>query len=181
MNSTDITKTASKIFGLYFFVQSVSNLRDLFYYLTGTMVSSSENEGFFLILTGQIYVAVFNLAVGLILIFKADWVTAKLNPPNSGDIKVNLGKKDWIELALIVISGLTLLHSIPEILYKLVNYIYFNDFEEAERQYFWTNKNKADFIYSIFKFAIGLLLILNVRNFAVRLQKIGDKDEKLSE
>jgi hypothetical protein len=181
MNSTDIIKTSSKIFGLYFILQTISNLRDMFYYLTGTLISSGDNEGVFMILEGQVYMAVFNLAVGLTLIFKADWVTEKLNPQTTGDLKANLDKKDLVELAIIVISGITILYSVPEILYKLVHYTYFNDYNGNERQYFWTNENKSDIFYSIFKSVVGLFCLLNARNFAGRLQKIGDKDEKLGE
>jgi hypothetical protein len=179
MTNSDILKTASKVFGLYFMVQALMSLRDLFYYLTGTFSSKGDNEGIFMILTSQIYMGTFNLAAGVILIFKADWVASKLAPDPAGHLAVGLDKKGWIELALIVISGLTILNSFPEILYKGVYYVYFNDYDEAERQFFWTNKNKADIFYSIFKFAVGLFVLLNARNFAGRLQKIGDKDDKL--
>jgi hypothetical protein len=125
--------------------------------------------------------SVFNLAFGLILIFKADWVTNKITPKATEKLDINLDKADWIELTLIVISGLTILYAIPETLQKLVSYIYFNPYDKNEKQFYWTNTNKASIFYSIFKLAIGLLLISNARNVARRLTRIGDKDDKVRE
>jgi hypothetical protein len=63
MTSSDIVKTASKVFGLYFMVQAITSLRDLFYYLIGIFTSTSErgNEGLFMILASQIYMGAFNI------------------------------------------------------------------------------------------------------------------------
>jgi hypothetical protein len=179
MNNLDIVRTSCKVFGLYFFIMTIMNIREIILYTTGSFIMPDDNYGTFIILGGQIYQAIFNSLVGLILISKSDWVTGKLKLEKTGDLKLNLDKSDWIELAIIVISGLTILYSIPEIMYKLTNYIYFNDFERNDRHLFWTGKNKADVFYSIFKFVIGLLFILNARNLSKRLTRIGDKDEKL--
>ena len=98
MTSSDILKTASKAFGLYFIVLAIMNLRDLFYYLTVTFTTDGDNENLFMLLTSQIYMGTFNVLVGLILIFKADRVAAGVRPDPTGQLAVGLVKKDWIEL-----------------------------------------------------------------------------------
>jgi len=181
MNNIDLVKTSCKVFGLYFIILVIVNIREIILYTTGAFIMPNDTYGTFIILGGQIYQAIFNSLVGLILISKSDWVTDKLKLQKTGDLKLNLDKAGWIELVIIVISGLTILYSIPEIMYKLTNYIYFNDFEKNDRHLFWTGKNKADVFYSIFKFVVGLFFILNARNFSRRLTRIGDKDDKLIE
>ena len=64
-------------------------------------------------------------------------------------------------------------------MHKLVSYIYFNDYDKNEKKFYWTNSNKASIFYSIFKLAVGLILISNGRNIARRLRRIGDKDDKI--
>jgi hypothetical protein len=156
MNNIDIIKISCKIFGLYFLILTVINLREIILYATGTILIPQDNYGTFIIVGGQIYQAMFNSIVGLILIVKSDWITDKLKIQKSGDWKLNLERTDWIELAIIIISLLTIIYSIPEFMYKIVNYVYFNDYEKPDKHLFWTGKNKADVFYSIFKFVVGL-------------------------
>jgi Sec-independent protein secretion pathway component TatC len=181
MNSTDIIRTTSKIFGFYFVIQTVMNLGDIFLNVFASLDNGFNHNGMQTLFMSLSYMAIFNLTVGLILIFKADSITEKIRPAKTNRISLNIDKTDWIELSLIVISGLTIIHSIPEIMYKVVNYIYFNDYDKNEKQYFWTNQNKANLIYSVFKFAVGLFFLLNARNFAGRLKRVGDKDDRLGE
>lgn len=179
MNNKDIVSTSNKVFGLYFIIQTVGNFRDLFinlYTTLGGSYSDYPRVDYYLSLS---FSAAFNLVFGLILIFKADWVTSRIVTKTSEKLDVNLDKTDWIELSLIVISALTILYSIPEIMQKIVSYIYFNPYDKNERQFYWTDTNKASIFYSIFKLAIGLLLISNARNVARRLKRIGDKEDKL--
>ena len=181
MNNKDIIKTALKVFGLYFLILTIINIRDLIFLSSNLVRSYQDNQENYLIIGGQIYHATFNLIVGLLLIIKSDWLTEKLKLKTTGDLGLNLNKADWIELTIIVISGLAIIYSIPEFLYKIVNYIYFNDYEKADRQLFWSGRNKADVFYSVFKFATGLIFLLNARYISKRLTRIGDKDEKLME
>jgi hypothetical protein len=181
MNNMDIIRTSSKVFGLYFIIQTIGNLRDLFFNLYTTLSGSYSDNRMVDFFVGLSYNAIFNLVFGTILIFKADWVADKINSKTSEKLNINLGKTDWIELTILVISGLTILYSIPEILHKLVSYIYFNDNDKNEKQFYWTNTNKAAIFYSIFKLAIGLLLISNARNIAKRLKRVGDKEDKIEE
>ena len=119
--------------------------------------------------------------VALILLFKTTWVAEKLQLVESEPLNIPADKTDWIELAIIVISALALLHAFPEILFKLVHYTYFNDYEPHERPYFWTNANKAEIFFSIFKFVTGLFFLLNARNFARKLKRIGDREDAREE
>jgi hypothetical protein len=181
MNNKEIITTALKIFGLYFLTLTVINLRDLLFLSTDLVRSYQDNQENWIVIGGQIYSGLFNLIVGLLLITKSDWLTENLKLQKTADLRLNLEKSDWIELTIIVISLLTIIYSIPEFLYKIVNYVYFNDYEKAERHLFWTGRNKADVFYSVFKFIVGLLILLNARAISKRLTRIGDKDEKLME
>lgn len=180
MHSNDIIKTSSKVFGLYFIIQTVMNLRDFLYLFVGTFSNDFGTEGNYMILASHIYMAVFNLVIGLILIFKAGWIAEKIQVQKAEKLSLNLEKTDWIELSLIIVSVLAILYSIPEIMYKMVNYIYFNRSDKIEDLYFRSKDNKAEILYSIFKFVAGLILLLNARNIARRLKKIGDKEDLMS-
>lgn len=179
MNNKDIIRTALTIFGLYFLILTVINLRDLIFLSSNLVRSYQDSQENYLIIGGQIYHATFNLIIGLILIIKSDWLTEKLKLKKTGDLGLNLNKADWIELAIIIISGLAILYSIPEFLYKIVNYVYFNDYETVDKHLFWTGRNKADVFYSVFKLVAGLFFLLNARAISKRLTRLGDKDEKL--
>ncbi len=112
-----------------------------------------------------------NFVFGLVLIFRADWITNKIIPKASEKLDINLDKTDWIELTLIAICGLTILYSIPEAMQEFVSYIYFNPYDKNEKQFYWTNTNKASIFYSIFKLAIALLFISNARKCCNTIEK----------
>ena len=179
MTHSALFHTAIKIFGLYFVILTVMNLRDIIASISGQLLMSN-NDGILVMLFYEIYYVVFNTTIALILLFKTDWVAEKLQPVESEPLNVQADKTDWIELAIIVISALAVLHALPEILFKLVHYTYFNDYEPNERPYFWTNANKAE-IFSIFKFVTGLFVLLNARNFARRLKGIADREDARGE
>ncbi|MDW8332485.1 MAG: hypothetical protein RMK43_12605, partial [Cyclobacteriaceae bacterium] len=178
MNNVDIIRTSCKVFGLYFMVLTIVNLRDLLFYLTGVTFIPRNKDEIIILVGGQILQAVFNSMVAFILITKSDRITDRLITQKTGDLKLNLTKADWIELAIIIISTLTLIDSVTKFMTKMVNYVYFNDYEKAERQLFWTGQNKADVFYQVFKFITGLFFLLNARYFSKRLTQHGDKAEK---
>lgn len=181
MNNADIVKTALIVFGLYFLTLTIINLRDLIFLSTSLVRSYQDNQENYLIIVGQVYHAIFNLIVGLALIVKSDWLTEKLRLKKSGALGLNLNKTDWIELTIIVISGLAVLYSIPEFLHKIVNYLYFNDHDNADKHLFWTGRNKADVFYSVFKFFIGLFFVLNAKAISKYLTRIRDNDQNPAE
>ena len=170
MTFSALFHTAIKIFGLYFVILTITNIRDIILSIGG-QVFLSNSDGMLPLLFYQIYYVVFNTTVALILIFRTSWVAEKLQLVEREPLNMPADKTDWIELAMIVIGALAVLHAFPEVLFKLVHYTFFNDYEPHERSYFWTNTNKAEIFFSIFKFVIGLFLLVNARNFARRLKK----------
>lgn len=176
MTHSSLLQITIKIFGLYFLILSVMNVRELFAFIFGEVLLSDDN-GTLPMLFYPIYYFVFNSFVALILLFKTDWIAEKLQLEGSESLSINAEKTDLIELAIIVISALAMLHAFPEILFKLVHYTYFNDYEPHERTYFWTNTNKAQIFFSIFKFATALFFLLNARNFARKLKGISDRED----
>jgi hypothetical protein len=125
------------------------------------------------------YMLVFNTVAGLLMVFKADWISDKLRTPANGYINSALEKTDIIELVLIAIGVIAILYSVPEMLYKLVTYAYFNDYDENEERLFWTDGNNlSNMLFSAFKFVAGLFLLLNARNFARRLRRAGEREDQ---
>jgi hypothetical protein len=175
MNPQILLRTACKIFGLYLFILAAFSMRDIsFYLMSGGFRRDTEGELFMLF---PFYLVLFNIVAGLFLIYKADWITGQLKAPTNGYIRITLEKTEIIEVVLIAISILAILHSIPEMLYRLVSYAYFNQYEPHERTRFWSDGNTSDMLFSIFKFVAGLFLLLNARHLARRLTRVGNRED----
>lgn len=181
MNSIAIIKTTSKVFGLYFFVLAASSVRDLITSMIIMMGQAGFYNENFAVAWNWVIPGISNVVLGMVMILKADWIAKKVIGNSAEGMTVNIDKKSMLELTLVVISGLTVLTAFPEIMYKLVHFTYFNDYDETERHLFWSNTNRVNVFYSVFKFAVGLFVLLNARNFAGRLDKIGDRDERLGQ
>ena len=177
MRQYDLIKIFCKAFGLYFAIQAIITIKDTFYYGVATEFFANEDTHLYFFLGGQLLNFLFNAIAAWVLIKKSDLVTSKIIKDNNDKLELNMKQSDLIELVIIGISGLLIINSIPEILNKVVNYIYINPYDRIERNEFWTSKNKADIFYSIFKLVVGLLTILNGRQISRRLTKIGDKDD----
>jgi hypothetical protein len=180
MTHSSLLRTAIKISGLYFIILTVMNVREMIAFISGEVLSL-HNDAILPVLFYQIYYLVFNSSVALILLFKTHWIAETLQLEGSEPLTIQADKTDLIELAIIVISALAVLHAFPKIMFKLVHYTYFNDYEPNERAYFWTSANKAEIFFSIFKFVTGLFFLLNARNFARKLKGIGDREDNRGE
>ena len=179
MNPQTLLRTACKIFGLYLFVLAALNVRDLLFYMLSMGVRSPVDSDEILIILLPFYMLVFNTIAGLLLISNADWIAGKLRAPANGYINSSLEKTDVIEVVLIAIGVIAIVYAVPEMFYKLVTYAYFNDYDKNEKRLFWSDGNNLGaLLFSAFKFAAGLFLLLNARNFAWRLRRTGDRNQE---
>jgi hypothetical protein len=181
MKQTDLINIFCKTFGLYFIIQAVVNIKDIFFYETVFQFYEDDNSTLYFMVGQCAFNFIFNLLAAWILICKSKWITSKIIKNPNETIEFTIQKTDLIELILIAISGLLIIHSFPEILNKMTNYIYLNPYDRIEKDAFWTSKQKADIAYSIFKFATGILILTNTRQLAKRLTKIGDKDDNIEQ
>lgn len=181
MNPQTLLHTACKIFGLYLFVLAALNVRDILFYIVSFGVRSTPDSGEMLIILLPFYMLAFNIVAGLLLVSKADWIAGKLRAPANGYINTTLEKTDIIELVLIAIGVIAILYAVPEMLYKLVTYAFFNDYDKNEKRFFWSDgNNMGALLFSTFKFVAGLFLLLNARNFARRLRRAGEREDERS-
>jgi|GEM_PF-2855730 hypothetical protein len=182
MNNKEIISIASKTFGLYFIIKAVIGLKEgLVYGLTLNFLGSDDNADAWFYVAQNIFDTLFYLVGAWYMIAKADLIASKLTKRESETLNISLTKFDTIELIVIAVGLITIVSGLPEILGKVTQFIYFNNYEPEDNYLFWNEKNKkAEIFFAVFKVAIGLLTILNGRLIAIRLTKIGDKDEELS-
>lgn len=174
--------TACKIFGLYLLVLAAMNLRDIIYWLLLASTESAFGGHSPLVSIVPIYMLLTNAGAGLVLISKADMVADKIVPSDTGAINITAGRTDLIELAIIAISTLAILSSVPEIIIKLVDYAYLNphDYEDGTKSSYWNDANISNVIFSVLKLVAGLFLLLNARYLGRVLSQMGQKEDARS-
>jgi len=181
MKQQNLLTLFCKALGIYFFIQAVLNIRDMFFYSIGSQMSD-DNGYFFVVLISQLVYLVSNVCIAWYLIMRADVIVSKVMKVSDQDgtgVSAS-SKQDWIELVIIGVSIFVVLQAIPEMLYKLVNYIHLNPFDRNEKDAFWAvNNNRGDFIFSIFKVVVGIIAITNARLISGRLIRMGDKSDQL--
>ncbi len=180
MTAHSLLHTACKILGLFFFVLAALQVRDIIY---SVMVIAIDPPGYqdqwILSALFPMYAVIVNIVGGLLFIYKADWITRKLQVSTTGELNIAVGKRDLIELAVIMISLLALLTSVPQLLHKLVSYAYVYDREEGRNV--GTNSDIALLLFFVFKFVAGLFLLLNARYLANWLTRVGETEDARSE
>ena len=181
MNNKQIISTSAKIFGLYFIIEAIVGLKEgLVYVLTLNFMGNDDNADAWFYVIQNILDTIFYLVGAWIMISKSDKISSKLITTETEPIKISLTKFDSIELIVIAIGLIAVVSGLPEILGKVTQFMYFNNYEPENNYLFWNEKNrKAEIFFSVFKVTIGLLTLLNGRLIAIRLTKIGDKDEKI--
>jgi hypothetical protein len=177
MRQYDLIKTTCKIFGLYFAVQASVNIKDIFVYGAGAHLYGAEDTSWYYFYGEQFFNLIFNGIAAWLLLSKSQFITSKIIQNTEDKIDLNISKIDLIELAVIIIAGLLIINSIPEILNKLIHYIYFNPYDKIEKDRFWTSDSKADIFYSISKLAVGLLTITRGRQISKLLTKLGEESD----
>ncbi|MDH5609393.1 MAG: hypothetical protein OEY56_07935 [Cyclobacteriaceae bacterium] len=177
MAKSELLYIAIKIFGLYFIVQFVQYFIDFLFMVVGNNLFTNDAEMIYVFagiaITGLVY-----LIFGVLAIFKTELIARRILRPTSELVNISTSKLDIIEIALVTISVLAIVYSIPSILSQTVDNIYFHDPKETE---FWTKSTKGEFFESVFITVIGIFLLLNARNFAKMIVKRGERDDRHDE
>ena len=178
MKNADIVNVFCKLFGLYFAIQVLVNVKDTILFGVINELYDNKAPDFYYFLGGQFSNMLFNSIAAWFLISKTDLVVRKLIVHSDKKLDFNVTKTDLIELAIIGVSLIIMMDAIPELLHKVVSYIYFNPYDKNEKELFWTNKTRGDIFYFSCKFVVGLITILNYRFIAKTLIRIGVEDDK---
>lgn len=177
MQKTEVYSLAVKILGLYFFARFFHFLIDFFYMFSanGDFNYSIQNWEIYkgIALTTAVY-----FAIGYLATFKSDLITNRIFRTKNQAIEISLGKSDYLELAIASISLIAILYSLPQLLSELVYLIYF---KEPEIDNFFRPHHETDFFRPAFQLVIGIFLLLNSRNFAKKIVKRGEQDDKQDE
>jgi magnesium-transporting ATPase (P-type) len=143
-------------------MRAILNLLDILFYSAGAGFFSGETF-FYLI---QVAILLSTFAIGLILIYKSSWIAAKLDPGLEGKFATSLEKRDWIELALIVVGFSILLWAIPGLLENVASFLYFDRTEPNGEFQKIKVDHRPGMTYALFRILGGLILISNVKKIA---------------
>ena|SRR5688500_1114214 len=179
MNPKVLIHTSCKILGLYLLVLAAMYLRDVIYWILLATTEAALGNHNPLVSLLPVYMLLTNAGAGLFLIFKADVVVDRIAPSDADNLSIHAGRTDLIELAIVGISIVSILSSLPEIIIKLVDYAYLNphDHEDGTKSSYWNDANISNVIFSVFKFVAGLFLLLNARYLGRVLAQIGQKED----
>lgn len=182
MNNKEIVLIIIKTFGLYFLLEAIISLKEVIFYATALKVYNGDNVDAYFYLTQSTVDSLFYLFGALILFSKSDSLVNILKIKSTEQIQIGVNKSDLIEIVVIAVGLYVLISAIPELLNKLTQFLYFNEYEDKEDRYlFWNKKERmAALVYSLFKIAAGFLTVINGRLIAIRLTKIGVKDENIA-
>ena len=179
MDQKALINVVTKSFGLYLILLAFLAAKQLLTYTGWAQFYGDHQADTYFYLGQIIFDLVFDLILAWLFISKSDFISSKLANKSNERVELNATKSDLIELVIIAVGTLTIVNAIPEILNKLTQYIYFNEYGRQDKDLYWKDSNrKTDIVFSGFKFAIGLVAITNGRLIAKRLTRIGDKDER---
>jgi hypothetical protein len=162
MNAKEILQIASKLIGLYFSLKAVATLLEALFFTVGSEFGSDGRMIYFI----QFVTLGLRLSIGLLLIFKSNWIASKLDPGFDGKFSTSLEKRDWIEIALILISLSILLQGIPEIFERIASFLYFERSDPMDGFQWEMPDHKAGMTFAFFRVLFALILISNIKYFA---------------
>lgn len=171
MNPHSILVLASKIIGLHMVTVAFLASRPVLFPLIG----GQEYDSYLAVTIAYTLAdSVTCLFVAWFLLFRATWIADKLSDSEQ-TMNLSIGRKDATELAFMIIGILMMGHALPSILAELTQFMYFNDYDRSEAYLYWEQHNaRGNIILGLFAFATGLMLSLNRRLLALRLDR---KDE----
>ena len=175
MTKSDFFNLVLKVIGLYFFILVFTGLIQFIIMIINSLYNDFDGQ-FWLFYGGTTINLVFYLFFGYTLVFKTETVgrILKLQPEHK-EFKLTVDKVDLIEIAIVAISIVAIVFSIPRIAGNLTEIIYF----PARDEFGHSEKSFDNYLYSIvFQLAIGIIVLLNARNFSKMIYKRGIKDDE---
>ncbi len=176
MKHKDLIKIACKVFGLYFIIQAIINIKDVIFYAISLQFTPKADDSlsfFYTFFSVQVCNFLFNGLAAWILIGKSNFISNKLIKDSNDTSDLIVKKDNLIELIIIGISGYMTIYSLPEILNKIFNYFYNNPYNRMG--------NKQNISYSIFKLVVGLMVLINAKQISRRLIRIGNRNNNSHE
>ena len=178
MKEKQLVAVVSKSLGLLCILYAFQDAKQIVIYAaTVTFYGEHVKDTYFYI--GQVTIGLaLDFVAAWIFIYKADTISSKLTKTSNENLGVSLGKAEFIELVIVAIGVVAIVNAIPEILRKLVHYLYFNEYGRQDKDLYWKDSNrKVEIVISIVKLAIGLIVVTNGRLIAKRLTKISNRDD----
>lgn len=181
MKKSDIIEIATKILGLYLFINMITSLKDLFSLIL-TLNSMSKNfpdttstEGMTIMIIGTIIYILVLLAFATFLTFSSKTITKRICKPIDYDENVNLftDKKSFYEIAFVIIGGIVIVWTIPEFFLRFLFY------SESSQMGHMKDSDKSFLFTAIIKIVLGILAIIYAERMANRLTKVKNKPENL--
>jgi sterol desaturase/sphingolipid hydroxylase (fatty acid hydroxylase superfamily) len=166
----DIISLASKIFGLYLFLQTIG----LVQYLLNTLFFGSEYSGDFwdrfvpflyLIVSIVIYVS-----VAVLLIERSSTVAAYLvRKEEDTHIQLPVDRVAILQTAFILIGSIAIINILPNLLTNTIAWMK----SEIKNEYDYNDFNMTDddLAFTILKIIIAITIVLNARKLAVWIDK----------
>jgi hypothetical protein len=166
-------------FGLYFLIVAAENLTDLILFVI-TSSQGDHNTSNFPFFSGLWFKVLAYAIAGGLLIRKSSTISNKVVQGSTGKVDLAVNKTDLIEIIIIGISFMIIIHAIPSIFNKTINYMYFNPYERDEKSKFWDAQNKAEIVYAVFKLFVGVVAVMNARLISRKLNQIGNKSDHIA-
>ena len=176
MTKSDFFNLILKVIGLYFFVLVFTGLIQFIMMLINFSLDDFDGQ-FWLYYGGTTINLVFYIIFGFTFVFKTEKVqrTLKLQSDQK-EFNLTVDKLDLIEIAIVTISIVAIVFSIPGIAGNLTEIIYFPSADEFGN----SDKSFDNYSYSmVFQLAVGIFVLLNARNFAKKIFTRGIKDDEI--
>jgi hypothetical protein len=181
MNNKNILKLACNIIGIFFLFQAVSQFKIFALFSAPIFMNENllgndyrENEYFSLFI--QLSNIFFDLAIAVILLFRADWILNRLDWKSDDEVALfPLQRVVLIELTVIAVGIFVFARAVPALLSSVVEYITLNKRDNDMVRLFWNSNNRAgQMIFALIELIVSIVLVSNGRSIAKRLERIGD-------
>src|SRR5882724_10310516 len=176
MSQKTLFEILSKSLGLYLIVQAAISIKEIIFYAVGLRIYGSvDNPDTYFYVGQNVFDLTCYLAGAFFLISKSELISNWLVKNRGDQITMTSSYEELIEIVVIAISLVMVLNSIPEIIGKITQYIYLNEYDDEDQNFFWEAKGKkADIISSFLKLAVGFIAITNANLITRRLKKTRD-------
>jgi hypothetical protein len=173
MKKSDIIEITIKILGLYLFINVITSLKDLFTLIL-TLDSMSKNftdsastNGIITMIIGIVIYILVLVAFATFLTFGTKTITKRICRQVDYEENITLltDKKTFYEIAFVIIGGVVVIWTIPELLIRLLFYT------KSAQNFMLRDSDKSFLFLAIIKIVLGIVAIIYADRVAARLTK----------
>ena len=132
MKKSDIIEIATKILGLYLFVNVITSLKELFsliltiHSMSKNFPDSTSTDGMAIMIIGTIIYIVVLISFATFLTFGSKTITKSIcrQVDFEENVKLFTDKKYFHEIAFVIFGGIIVVWSLPEFLLRLLFYFF---------------------------------------------------------